>query len=74
MEVDLVASHNERVKGLAAFFLGVSLATIGFAFLRPAIELGGAIEEASAIWFMIGLAFLGIQQYILTSMIKGAST
>lgn len=50
---DPIAGHNERMKGLGSFRLGYSLAIIGFAFLRPAIELGRAIEEVSALWFVL---------------------
>ncbi len=66
---DPIGAENEMLKGLANFFMAIGVGIIGFAFLEPAIK-GGDMSAASAIWFMLGIGFVGAQQFTLSLIVE----
>ncbi|MDB6453486.1 hypothetical protein [Falsirhodobacter sp. 20TX0035] len=73
MQPDPLASYNERVKLVAAFYNAIGLGMIAVGVLRPLSE-GTAISGlAISIWIAGGLAFHALALYILRYMKKGVT-
>ncbi|MEM6306316.1 MAG: hypothetical protein AAF744_16485 [Pseudomonadota bacterium] len=68
---DPLATHNERVRLFSGFINAVGLGFIGFAILRPLVELEAAIDGLFVFWALIGLALHGWAHYVLRYLEKG---
>jgi len=67
---DPLATHNERVKQRATYLNALSLAFIGFAFLRPLIDGTLTVNALTLVFLVTGVALHGAAHYLLRHLEK----
>jgi hypothetical protein len=67
---DPLASHNERVRQRAQYLNALSLAFIGFAFLRPLIDGTLTLNVLTLSFLVTGVALHAAAHYILRHLEK----
>lgn len=67
---DPLACHNERVRQRATYLNALSLAFIGFAFLRPLIEGNLTLNLLTVTFLVTGVALHASAHYLLRHLEK----
>jgi hypothetical protein len=67
---DPLACHNERVKSRATYLNALSLAFIGFAFLRPLVEGTLTLNFLTVTFLLTGVALHAAAHYLLRHLEK----